>query len=78
MNTAFSPTLLQSFIPSFAKCSDKLTEALAKHLDGSPFDLLMHISKYTFEMLMNSTYGLEEDEATKYKDYEKIITAIDK
>lgn len=78
MNYSFSPIMLQSFIPSFANCADKLNDALSKHLDGSQFDLLMHVSKYTLDMLFQSNYGLDEDEETKYKEYEKIIKSIDK
>lgn len=57
---------------------DKLTTTLSKYLDGTPFDLLHHISICTLDMLMESTYGIENSQETKDEKYGKIVQAIEK
>ena len=61
LNPAFSPAILQSFLPSFNEKSRILVNVLAKHLNKDAFDVHHSLSGCTLEALFSTSIGLEKD-----------------
>ncbi|CAO1411048.1 unnamed protein product [Diamesa serratosioi] len=61
LNPSFNATILQRFLPTFNEKSKILVKVLAKHLNGSEFDVFHPLSGCTLEALLSTSLGLEKD-----------------
>ncbi|XP_053691064.1 cytochrome P450 4C1-like [Sabethes cyaneus] len=59
LNPSFNTKILHGFIPIFSDGSKKLVNRLLTFPDGSTVDMMQYVGRYTMEMVLGTTLGLD-------------------
>lgn len=76
-NNSFKISTLQTFIPIFIETADKLTNEIAKHVDGDSFNILDYTIRCTLKMICSTSLGMKISDAENEETFNKVFHAVE-
>lgn len=76
-NFCFNLRILESFLPTFVECSEKLCNDMACEAEGKEFDFFAYAKKSSFDILCATMLGTNMSDLKKKPFYEMIFNAFE-